>query len=165
MVTHQEQKDMGLIREASYLPARTQPSYELSTTDQSILSSAVHAAAEITMPRQIGHRVNSDDTAITQAKASLLYSIAYAVALGLITAGVCFLGYLSEGGGGGFYALLWLVSWGTCVLVALAINRHQGLWFSSAGIAHHEIQSREKVAMYTIDRHVELIEKKWKLDK
>ncbi len=117
------------------------------------------------MPRQLGHSVKSDDTAITQAKASLLYSVAYAITLGVITAGVCLIGYLSEGGGGTFYALLWLVSWGVCVLVALAVNRQQGLWFSSAGIAHHEIDSREKVAMHAIDRHIEMIEKRWEFDR
>ncbi len=164
-VTYEEQKEMGLIRESDprFLPAKPQTPHHLSNTDQTLLSDAVGAAAEMTVRHPIGHLVRSDDTAVTQAKASLLYSVAYAVAAGLITAGICFIGYLYEGSGGDFYALLWLVSWGVCILVALAFNRRQGLWFSSSGIAHHEIESRERVAMHAIDRHVALIEARWKL--
>ena len=149
-VTYEEQKDLGLIRESAprFLPAKTHNPRELSTTDQNLLSNAVHAAAEMTARRQMGHLVRSDDTAITQAKASLLYSVAYAFAAALITGAICFVGYLNEGGGGAFYTVVWLFFWGASVLAALAINRHQGLWHSSTGIAHHEIESRERVATY-----------------
>ena len=112
----------------------------------------------------MGHIVRSDDDALTHAKASLLYSIAYAFAAALITGAICFVGYLSEGGGGEFYLVVWLFFWGLSVLAVLYFNRGQGLHHSATGIAHHEIESREKVALFTISKHVELVKEKWKLE-
>lgn len=164
-VTFEEQKALGLIPEAKprFLPAKPHHARELSPTDQNLLSNAVSAAAEMTTPRQPSHLVRSDDNAITQAKASLLYSVAYAFAAGIITAAICYVGYLNEGGGGVFYALIGLFFWGLSIIVALILNRSQGLRHSSAGIAHAEIESRERVALHTIDKHVELIKEKWRL--
>ncbi len=148
-VTYEEQKELGIIRESTprFLPAKTHNPRELSNTDQNLLSNAVHAAAEMTSRRQMGHIVRSDDDAITHAKASLLYSVAYAFAAALITGAICYVGYLNEGGGGEFYFVLFLFFWGVSVLTVLYFNRGQGLHHSSTGIAHHEIQSREKVAL------------------
>lgn len=165
-VTYEEQKDMGLIRENSrFLPAKTHNTRELSNTDQNLLSNAVHAAAEMTARRQMGHIVRSDDDAISHAKASLLYSVAYAFASALITGAICFVGYLNEGGGGTFYTVLFLFAWGMSILAALLLNRKQGLHHSSTGIAHHEIESRERVAMHTINQHVQLVKEKWETHK
>ena len=144
-----------------YVSAYGAPRYELSTTDQAMLNSVVIAASEITARRQTNHLVSSDDNAITQAQASLVYSTAYTIPIALITGGICLLGYWNEGGGGGFYTLLWLISWGICTLIVLALNRQQGLWHSASGIAHHEIESRERVALHAIDKHIALIEKRW----
>jgi len=162
-VTFEEQKAMGLIRQSRFLPAKPQKTYELSHTDQTLMSSAVHAAAEMTARRQMGPIVRSDDDAVSHAKASLLYSVAYGIALGLITGAICIVGYWSEGSGGGFYALIFLFFWGLSILGALYFNRHQGLHHSATGIAHAEIASRERVAMHTIDQHVQLLKERWRL--
>lgn len=58
----------------------------------------------------------------------------------------------------------YLFFWGLAVLVSLMLNRKQGLHHSSTGIAHAEIESRERVALHTINQHVELIKEKWKID-
>jgi hypothetical protein len=165
-VTYEEQKQLGIIRESEprFLPAKTHSSPELSTADQNLLSNAVKAAATITANRPADHLVRSDDNAMSHAKASLLYSIAYAFAAALITGAICFVGYLSEGGGGSFYLVVWLFFWGLSILGVLYFNRGQGLHHSSTGIAHHEIESREKVALFTISKHVELVKEKWKLE-
>lgn len=112
------------------------------------------------------HIVRSDDTALTQVQASLVYSAAYAFAAALITGGIILTAWMQYGTGddGSNYVVLWLLLWGLSVLIALIVNRAQGLHHSSTGIAHHEIESRERLAMYAIDRHVELIEKRWRLD-
>lgn len=111
--------------------------------------------------RQMSHLARSEDTAVTNAQASLLYSAAYAIPAAMITGGILLMAFLVLGGDLGLYALFWLVIWGICILVALIFNRWQGLWFSPAGLDHHEIQSRERIACHTIDKHVELIEKRW----
>jgi hypothetical protein len=111
--------------------------------------------------RQMTHHARSDDSAITNALASLIYSVAMGSAAAMITAGILFIAYNLLGGDEGLYAIAWLVTWGICVLVALLRNRLQGLWHSPTGIAHHEIESRERIALYAIDRHVQLIEKRW----
>jgi hypothetical protein len=53
-----------------------------------------------------------------------------------------------------------MVVWGLACLGALAVNRWQGLHYSPSGIAHHEIDSRERVALHAIDRHAEIIERR-----
>ena len=115
--------------------------------------------------RQMSHFSRTDDSAVTQAVGSLIYSSAYAVAAAMISGGIILLTWIIRGGVGSHYALAWLVIWGVCILGALAINRTQGLKHSSTGIAHAEIESRERLAMFAIEKHVELIEKRWKLDK
>jgi len=164
-VTFEEQKEMGMIRQSPrFLPAKTHNPRELSHTDQNLMGNAVSAAAEMTARRQMGHIVRSDNDAVIEAKASLLYSLSYGVAAGLIIGAVCYVGYLNEGGGGEFYTLIALFFWGLAVLVSLMLNRKQGLHHSSTGIAHAEIESRERVALHTINQHVELIKEKWKID-
>ena len=147
----------------NYIPARAQGEIHFTDADKTIVSSAVTSAGEMMSRRQMTHHVSSDDTAISHAKASLLYSVAYAFAAALITGAICLVGYLSEGSGGSFYLILWLFFWGLSVLGALLVNRRQGLQYSSAGIALEEIKSRERVALHAIDKHVELVEKKLRL--
>lgn len=168
MVTREEQVKQGLIKPpANYTPARAIGSFDFHDNDRGILKGAVDAAGEMMTHRQMTHIVRTDDTAVTQAYASLLYSAAYAFASALITGGIIVIAWLRYGAqdNGGDYALAWLLLWGLSVLAALIVNRSQGLHYSSAGIAHHEISSRERVAMYAMDKHIELIEKRWKIDK
>jgi hypothetical protein len=160
IVTRQEQEQMGLIppQAGRFVPAREQNT--LSDADRSVLGSALGAGADMMTHRQQTHHAHSDDTALTNAFASLFYSLAYAVAFALITGGLLLAGWMFVGGEGQAWLLAWLVVWGICSLAALAYNRWQGLWFSPPGIAHHEIDSRERVAMHAIDRHADIIEKR-----
>lgn len=139
--------------------------HDLTMNEQAILGQSVNAAGDMIARRQMGHIARSDDTAVTVAIGNLIYAGAYSVAALLITAGIVLIMYLNDDHGSGKkYFVLWMVAWGVCVLIALAVNKWQGLHHSSTGIAHHEIQSRERVATYIIDRHIELIEKRWDSD-
>ena len=168
VVSREEQIRQGLIRPpTNYLPARPIGNFEFHDNERGILKGAVDAAGEMMTHRQMTHIVRSDDTAVTQAYASLIYSAAYAFAAALITGGIILTAWLKYGtqDNGGDYALVWLLLWGLSILAALIVNRSQGLYYSSSGIAHHEIDSRERIAMYAMDKHIELIEKRWRLDK
>jgi hypothetical protein len=165
IITIDQQREQGYRKPTNFLPARHTPDFSLA--EQTVLGNAVGAAGDMMARRQMSHIARSDDTAITSAVANLIYSAAYAFAALLITGGIFIMAWLMSGrdGNGAHYVTAWLMVWGICVLAALAINRWQGLWFSSTGIAHHEIESRERIAMYTVDRHIELLEKRWELEK
>lgn len=80
------------------------------------------------------------------------------------------------------YGLGWLVVWGGISYFAMNKNRGQAYKHSPTGVARleqesqvamhdrtasvqeYEIDSRERVAMHAIDRHAELIEKRWRLE-
>jgi hypothetical protein len=163
-ITIDEQEETGLRRRNTAYPVNYVSGYgkgEITSNEQMVLGHSLSAAGDMMAHRQISHIVRTDDTAITQAWASLLYSLAFAFAAAIITAGIVLMSWLILGGSGKWYGLAWLVIWGICVLVALVMNRGQGLHFSSAGIAHAEIKSRETVAIHAINKHVELLEKKW----
>jgi len=128
-----------------------------------VIDSALSAAGTVMSGRQMSHLAKSDDTALTNAFASLFYSLAYSIAGAFISGGLLLLAYCVLGGDQGIYALVFLVLWGGCFLAALAYNRWQGLWFSPAGLEHHEIDSRERIAMFAIEKHIELIQTRWKL--
>jgi len=83
----------------------------------------------------------------------------------LISGGILLLASSVLGGDERHYALLFLILWGGCFLAALAYNRWQGLWFSPAGLEHHEIDSRERIAMFAIEQHIGLIKAKWEARK
>jgi len=72
----------------NYLPARAEGEIEFKDNDRATLSNAISAASQVMTERQTNYIVKSDDTAITQAKASLIYSVAYAFASALITGGL-----------------------------------------------------------------------------
>jgi hypothetical protein len=57
--------------------------------------------------------------------------------------------------------LLAILGWGMYVIRALKINREQGLEYSPAGLEHHEIDARVEMGKYMVDKHIELIEKRW----
>jgi hypothetical protein len=162
-ITRKEQIEQGLIVPSNkFVPSTIQPN--IHDNDRGIIQAAVDAASDMVAHRQMSHFVRSDDDAVSQAKGSLLYSLAYALAAAMITGGIVLMAWILRGGDGSNYGIAFLVIWGVCVLVALAVNRKQGLRHSSAGIALEEIASRERMGMYAIDKHVELIEKRWALD-
>ncbi len=112
-----------------------------------------------------GH-ARMDDDAITHAKATLLVALAYIIAAGMITAGLLLIVWLYRGLGNDWamYVYGGLILWGLCVLAALFGNRKQSLWHSPTGIAHHELDSREKIALHAIDTHASLLLKRWAID-
>lgn len=160
MITRDEQERMGLIQRGNFVPSKAPGRNELTETERGILGAALSSAGEMMSHRQQTHHAASEDSALTVAWASLFYSMAYGVAGALITAGILIIAYNLIGGDEGLYLLVWLVVWGACLLAALAYNRWQGLHFTPAGLAHHEIDSRERIAMHAIDAHCELIEKR-----
>lgn len=113
-----------------------------------------------------GH-ARMDDSAITHAKATLLVSSAYIVAAGMITGGLLLVAWLFRalGDAWGLYVYGGLIVWGVCVLAALWGNRRQSLHHSPTGIAHHELDSRERIARHAIDTHAELLVKRWEVDR
>jgi hypothetical protein len=145
----------------TYVPARIHN--ELTPAEQTVLGQAVQAAGTVMAHRQMSHLARSEETPLVNAASSLLYSAVYSIAGALITGAILFLAWNIVGGDGAIYALIWVFAWGLCLLAALYFNRRQGLWYSPAGLDHHEIESRERIAMYTVDRHIDLLEKKWKL--
>jgi hypothetical protein len=162
-ITVERQREMGLR-------PQSRPNYvtpynrdEITSTEHGVIDSALSAAGTVMTGHQPSHLAKSDDTALTNAFASLFYSLAYSVAGAMITAALLILIFSFFGGDKGTYVLLFFLAWGCCLLAALAYNRWQGLWFSPAGLDHHEIDSRERIAMHAIDKHIELIEQRWKL--
>ncbi|HMN27724.1 MAG TPA: hypothetical protein PKE45_06160 [Caldilineaceae bacterium] len=161
-ITIREQEKLGLRRQAhSSNPVAAYTQNEITAPEQGVVHAALAAAGTVMAHRQMAHLAKSEDTALTNAWASLFYSVAYSLAGALITGGMLCLAFLLFGGDEAIYLLTWLVVWGICLLAALAYNRWQGLWFSPAGLDHHEIDSRERIAMHAIDQHIELIERRW----
>jgi len=137
------------------------PQNHLTRDELDLLGTSTRMAGEIMVHRQMTHHVRSDDTAVTHAAGSLLYSVAFVPVIAIVTGSFMMLATWAFDADGWPMFLLWLLLWGSSCLVALVINRQQGLHFSSAGLGHHEIESREHVAMYIVDKHVELLEKRW----
>jgi hypothetical protein len=113
-----------------------------------------------------GH-ARQDDDAITHAKATLLVSAAYIVASAMITGGLLLIAYLFRalGEAWGLYVYGGLIIWGLCVLASLWGNRRQSLHHSPTGIAHHELDSRERIALHAIDTHADLLRARWNMDR
>lgn len=125
----------------------------------------IHVGELLPPTVQVAHS-RQDDNAITHAKATLLVSTAYVVAAAMITLGLLLIVWLFRGLGDSWatYTFTGLVVWGCTILLALWGNRRQSLHHSASGIAHHELDSRERLAKYAIDQHVRLLLKRWKVD-
>jgi len=101
----------------------------------------------------------------------------------IITGAITFLIWYFVDGDLTLYAVAWLVVWGGVSYLAMNRNRRQAYDHSPTGVARLEqgtqaamhdrsaqvqeceIASRERVAMYAIDRHAALIEKRWQLER
>lgn len=101
---------------------------------------------------------------------------------GAITAALAGLIYYRVGGDSTLYALGWLVVWGSVSYLAMNRNRAQSYDHSPTGVARleqrtqaamhdraaqtqeYQIDSNERLAMYAIDRHTELIKERWRLE-
>ena len=143
-------------------PASSAP-MPLSPVEGEIIARGSQFAGQLMSTRSPAADIQTHDSALTHAKASLLYSIAYAVPAVMITAGLLLIIWMYRGGPGGPYFFVGLIVWGIASMAALYGNRAQGLHHSATGIAHHEIDDRTEVAKYAIDRHCELLEKRWSL--
>jgi hypothetical protein len=93
LITIEEQEQLGL-RE----PSRTHyvtpfRSDDITTVEGQVIHSALSAASTVMSGRQMSHLAKSDDTALTNAFASLFYSVAYSIAGACITAGILILAY------------------------------------------------------------------------
>jgi hypothetical protein len=143
----------------TFVPAIVEPR-QLPTTVEPL---AVNNLLPATM--HSGH-ARQDDDALTHAKAALLVSSGYVVAAGMITAGLLLIVWLFRGLGDGWaaYTFTGLVLWGIAILLALWGNRRQSLYHSPTGIAHHELDSRERIARHAIDTHAQLLLRRWELD-
>jgi uncharacterized membrane protein len=122
-------------------------------------------SALLPMAAHSGH-ARMDDSAITHAKATLLISSAYIIAALMITSGLLLIVWMFRGLGDEFaaYAYAGLIIWGLCILAALFGNRKQSLHHSPTGIAHHELDSRERIAHHAIDTHASLLIRRWEID-
>lgn len=142
----------------------------------------IHLDAPAPALSHTGH-IRQNDDALTNARASLLYSRAIDAVAALGVTGLLFLAWLTYGGDLGIYFGLEILGVSGVALVALVVNRAQGLHYSASGLAHHElrtqeklaarhaqvqeylIDSQERVATYAIDRHVELVKTRWQLER
>lgn len=144
------------------LPREREP-MPLSPIEGEIIARGSQFAGQLMTTRTPAADIQTHDSAMTHAKASLLYSVAYSAPAAMITAGLLLIIWMYRGGPSGVYFFVGLIVWGIAFMVALYGNRAQGLYHSASGIAHHEIDDRTKVAMHAIDRHCELLEKRWSL--
>lgn len=145
----------------------TRQRYELSTfvsadpmplSVRPIGSELTTVAGDLMRTTTSGH-ARQDDDAMTHAKATLLVSGAYILAALLITVGLLLIVWLFKGLGERLapYAYAGLLVWGIAILLALAANRRQALWHSPTGIAHHELDVRERIAYHAINVHAQLL--------
>jgi len=121
---------------------------------------------DILPPAHLGGYARQDDDALTHAKATLLIAGAYIVAAAMITAGLLLVIYWFRalGDGVAIYFYSGLIFWGVCILAALWSNRRQSLHHSPTGVAHSEIESRERLAKYAIHTHARLLLARWKIE-
>lgn len=143
---------------------RLEPAHDLTGGEVAIVNQSQQMAGSIMHSGAQSSHIRQDDDAISHAKASLLYSMSYGVAMLFVTAGMLLIVYLFRGGDAGWYFFSGMLFWGISVIVVLHRNRAQGLHHSSTGVAHHEIDAKVQVAMYAIDRHAQMLERKWGVD-
>jgi len=135
----------------------------------------------ITIPgqreRDSKHIRHTDDP-ILNAKASKLYGREIGIWGSVGITGLLFMAWLNYGGDTALYIGFEILGVSGAMLLALVVNRHQGLKYSAPGIAHAEIKadvktarihadveierirSQERVATHAIDKHTELLAKR-----
>ena len=127
----QEQERLGLRdpKPANYVVPYHR--HEISTPEQGVIDSALSAAGTVMNGGQLNHLAKSDDTALTNALASLFYSLAYSIAGACISAGLLLLAYFVLGGDEGIYALLfsWVPLFGDALTLFAGVMRANLLKF------------------------------------
>ena len=110
----------------------------------------------------IAWRTHESFDVVKQAQATLIHAKADIVVFGVITVALIFLFWFWQGGDLLLWGLGGLLTWGSVSLFALNRNRAQGFKHSPSGVDHHEIDSRERIALHAIDRHADIIEARYK---
>lgn len=127
--------------------------------------------------RDSKHIRHTDDP-LTNAKAARFYGREIGIWGSAGITGLLLLGWLTYGGDASLYIGFEILGVSGAMLLALVVNRHQGLKYSAPGIAHAEIKadvklgrihaeveierirSQERVATHAIDKHTELLAKR-----
>jgi hypothetical protein len=130
---------------------------ELSQRHVDVLHHGATLAGGVMGQPQQTHHARSDDNAITVSLGALIYSGAYGVVFLVITAMLGWLAWAKLGVDGTLVVACMGIAWGCASYYALAHNRAQSLRHSTSGIAHAEIESRERVALAAMDNHTRII--------
>lgn len=195
IVTIDEQEAMGLRRPRREMvqpePVQQPIVRPMSEAESQALQAVTQLPAlpqgqVISVPKQqpahTSHARHTDDP-ITNAQASLLYSVAYGVAAGLVIFALLLLAAFRYGVAIDFLdgVGIEICVTGLVTIIAMAINRQQGLNHSAPGIERRQIKadetmhsrtmdveeeriaSHERIAMHAIDTHARLLEKRWQL--
>lgn len=147
---------------SGYVPAHSRDDFRREHVD--VLKNGVTMAGDVMGHRQQTHHAASSDNAMTHSLASLTYSGAYGVVFLVVTALLGWLAWVKLDADPVWVVAIVGVLWGCATYYALAYNREQGLHHSASGIAHAEIDSRERVAIHAIDAHLRIVEKQLGLD-
>ncbi len=150
----------------NYTPALigeiSEDDHQAITTAEAQLMTSSHQLAHLAIDGRSGlSRAQQTDTALTHAQAHLVASAPVIGALLATTTGLVLLGWLLAGGSLGIWISIELVIVGAGSVVALQRSRRAGLEHTPAGVERHEIDARAQVAMYAINRHCEMVEKRW----
>lgn len=147
--------------------------YELSTWVQADqppapivrMDDQLPTLADIALRGSHQHLARQDDDAVTHARAHLIVSAGYIGAAALTIAGLLILAGLAGlfGHDLGRYIAIWIGGVGVAALVVMFANRRQQHHYSAAGIAHHDLDVRERIARHAIDTHAELLLAQWRL--
>jgi hypothetical protein len=154
-VTREEQEQMGLLRRTANFvapPFRSQAIVRRMSADETtaltaITQSAAQPSHAIQLPSiDSTHTSHTRDvsTPVEHAKASLLYSVAIMAVSAFVIGALLILSGVCEGDPGAFFGLE-IVGTGVVGMIALAVNRLQGLHHSATGIAHAEVKTRERM--------------------
>lgn len=157
-ISIEEQRALGVRRgNANFVPA--QPAQQLptvrrmtpeeSTALAGMTQGSSHTPTTIQLPEFDNNthtsHVRTNDGPVEQAKASLLYSLAYVIVAALAMGAFLILTNIADGD---FVVFAGMEILGTCILstFALGYNREQGLHHSATGLGHAELKTRVQVA-------------------
>ena len=171
-VTREEQIEMGIVNsspwvEKNFVAAGIVPAKanELSPAEADLAGRGHQLAGAIMQSGQHSGYLRTVADPVTLEKANLLSTAPILGAIAMIVTGIVVIAGLFGffGAGLGNYFVAWLAIFGVAGLVALIWNRRVTHWNSAAGVAHHELDAKTEVARYAIDRHCEMLERKWGL--
>jgi len=144
---------------STYVPADHTPAPLTVRGDSQLLPAAVDL-----MRQSAGTaHARQDDNELVRAQAHLVVSLGYIAAAGATIAGLLLMAFVAGlfGERLGVYAIMWIGAVGVVSLLIMTINRRQQHVYSAAGIGHHDIESRERIAKHAIDTHAELLIRQW----